>query len=91
MFIDALFFKASQFSLVKSTLELYWTAPELLRSSDEGRKTSNSSGLGKLKKKSVRMSAEGDIYAVAIILKEVFARNSPYSEYDDVSPKGQLL
>jgi hypothetical protein len=31
----------------------------------------------------------GDIYAAAIILKEIFARNEPYSEYEDLSPIGK--
>ena len=56
--------------------ELSWTAPELLNSVDkEGRVTQS--------------SQEGDIYAAAIILKEIFARNGPYTELDYMSPEGR--
>ncbi|ELT98088.1 hypothetical protein CAPTEDRAFT_128612, partial [Capitella teleta] len=54
---------------------LYWTAPELMTSTSKD-------GFPTVQSKTVA----GDIYAAAVILKEVFARNEPYSEYDDLSP-----
>ena len=33
-------------------------------------------------------SQEGDVYSVAIIIKEIFARNGPYTEHDDEDPDG---
>ena len=55
--------------------ELMWTAPELLRSLDkEGRVT--------------KATQEADIYAGAIILKEIFLRNGPYTEQDYMMPEG---
>ena len=54
---------------------LFWTAPELLREADENWNVNG-------------MSSEGDMYSGAIILKEIFARNGPYTENEDDSPKG---
>lgn len=34
-------------------------------------------------------SPETDIYSVGVILKEMFCRNSPYSEYD-LEPEGKI-
>ncbi len=47
--------------------EFLWTAPESLAAALAGKH---------------RPSQEADIYAAAIILKELFARNGPYSEYN---------
>lgn len=66
-------------------------APELLREIIEGRKLSTSSVLlvkGANKRQAVPMSQEGDIYASAIILKEVITRSGPYTEYEELLPKG---
>lgn len=41
--------------------------------------------------KLVGKSTAGDIYAAAIILKEAFARNAPYTEHDDFSPMGERI
>lgn len=71
-------------------IELQWVAPELLRAAlqKEGRKTSLAKKDGATKS---TMSQEGDIYASAIILKEVFARNGPYTEYEDLTPEGMYM
>lgn len=66
-------------------------APELLRELFEGRKLSTSSVLlvkGASKRQMVPMSQEGDIYASAIIIKEIVTRSGPYTEYEDLTPKG---
>lgn len=73
--------------------EQLWTAPELLRVSNEGRKSSTSSVLAKGAKKqqATPMSQEGDIYACAIIIKEVMTRTGPYTEYEYFTPKGTVF
>ncbi|XP_050410936.1 atrial natriuretic peptide receptor 2 [Patella vulgata] len=45
---------------------LFWTAPELLRKRLEGNRRER--------------TQEGDIYALAIILKEILCKNGPYAE-----------
>ncbi len=74
------------FILIKwwfSPLEYFWTAPELL-----------SSNLLDDKQHHFHhppSTPPGDIYSVGIILKEIFCRNGPYTEYDELSPKGLHL
>ena len=36
----------------------------------------------------VKATPEADVYAMAIILKEVFARNGPYTEYEEMTSRG---
>ena len=52
---------------------LQWVAPEHLQDVDLDNITDDVDG-----------SQAGDVYAAAIIVKEIFARNGPYTEYDDV-------
>ena len=57
-----------------------------------GRKTSDSVGrkTSETRGSAARPSSqEGDVYGVAIILKEIFARNGPYTELDDFDPDGE--
>ena len=57
---------------------MFWCAPELLHTVDKD---------GNITK----CSSEADIYAASIILKELFARNGPYTEYDDyMMPEGTV-
>ena len=51
-------------------LGLFWVAPEYLRGTAEVTDASSQQA--------------ADVYAVAIIIKEIFARNGPYSEQQDI-------
>ena len=35
-------------------------------------------------------SQAGDLYSAAVVIKEVFARNDPYTEYEDMDLGGML-
>ena len=35
-----------------------------------------------------RGTKAGDVYSFGVIFKEILCRDSPYAEYDDLSPKG---
>ena len=60
-----------------SLLELLWTSPEDLRSHTPE------------EYEHLRSSAPaGDVFGAGIILKEVFCRNGPYTEHEDLDPKG---
>ena len=64
-------------NLLNLILGLFWASPEILRNI--------------LKEKSPQKigSQEGDIYAAAVILKELFSRNGPYTEFEDqYTPSG---
>ena len=63
-------------------LGLFWTAPELLRLDHHG-----SHGYQPVGRDG--MSQEGDVYACAVILKELFSRSGPYTEYDEMDPSGK--
>ena len=61
-------------------IELLWTPPEDLRSHTPE------------EYEHLHGSAQsGDVYAAAIILKEVFCRNGPYTENEDLDPKGRIV
>ena len=63
--------------------DLQWTSPELLHKY-----------YADLKHTRYRYDVgtqAADIYSVGIIMKEVFARNDPYTEYEDMELKGIIL
>jgi hypothetical protein len=73
--------------------ELQWSAPELLRAMNpvENRRISTLSAGGatmQRKDRPPKATPEADVYAVAVILKEVFARNGPYTEYEEMTARG---
>lgn len=77
-------------------VELQWTAPEILRAMNpaESRRVSTLSAGGGTQRgdrNTCKSTPEADIYAMAIIMKEVFARNGPYTEYeDDMTARGSF-
>jgi hypothetical protein len=75
---------AFEFTFTITIAALYWTAPEHLR---EHYSDLN----GPLPMKLRSGSQEGDMYAVAIIVKEVFCRNGPYTEHEAMEPIGKSL
>ena len=63
-----------------------WTPPEALRE-DSG----ENNDIEAINERCRCSTNSGDIYSVAVIIKETFCRNAPYQEYeDDFTPKGRL-
>ena len=61
-------------------LGLQWTAPEILRE--------YYADLDDIRYRFDVGTQPGDVYSVGVIMKEVFARNDPYSEYELMDLKG---
>ena len=65
---------------------LMWTPPEVLR--DLSKNEWDKENIAEMRGLDYP-TPQGDIYAFGIVLKEVFSRNGPYTEYDDLSSKGE--
>ena len=63
-------------------LDLQWISPEILRQYYVD--------LTNVRYRYDVGTRAGDIYSVGIIMKEVFARNDPYTEYEDMELKGSM-
>ena len=54
---------------------MFWMAPEILREINRKDKS--------------KPTSQVDIYSYGVIMKELFCRNGPYTEYEDYTPKGK--
>ena len=67
----------------ESVSDLQWTSPEMLRN--------YYSDLSHVHIRHDVGTQPGDIYSIGVIIKEIFARNDPYAEHEDMGLMGKTV